>query len=117
MPGTQPRMSKPINIIVAAIFGGALLGSLASCDKATTVIGTKCGSDGDCNVAGQKCVAALAGTGPKICTRPCTGEYGAMGCPIDYDCRSADGTAFYCLKAPYTVDGSGTPVLFSKTCA
>jgi hypothetical protein len=55
-------------------------------------------------------------TGPKICTRSCTGEYGAMGCPIGFDCRSADGMAFYCLKATYTVDGSGTPVLYSKGC-
>src|SRR5579859_6175562 len=112
-------MPKPINIIVAAIFGSALFFALSSCNKATTIIGAKCGSDGDCNVAGQKCVAGLVGgmaTGPKICTHSCTGEYGPTGCPMGFDCRSADGMAFYCLKATYTVDGSGTPVLYSKGC-
>ncbi len=91
------------------------------CSGATTKIGTTCHSDGDCNVAGQKCVAGLiAGqpTGPKICTHPCTGEFGDNGCPIGYDCTVSDqaiGTT--CNVVPYAVDPTtGAPVLFGKSC-
>ncbi len=90
------------------------------CGSATTKIGTACKKTGDCNVPGQKCVpqyAMGAPTGASICTHSCQGEYGATGCPIGYDCSVNDmNIGLTCNKAPYSVDGSGTPLLFGKAC-
>jgi hypothetical protein len=99
-----------------------VLGALGCSSAATTKIGTACKTNGDCNVKGQSCVAGLVGgmpTGPKICTHPCTSEYGDNGCPIGFDCNVSDTSiGLTCNKAPYTVDPTtGTPSLFGKTCA
>src|SRR5262249_45576205 len=96
--------------------------ALASCRTATTKIGTSCRKDGDCNVAGQKCLPSLVtgqgATGDSVCTHSCTGEYGDTGCANGFDCRTIDtNLGSFCYKAPYTVGDNGAPVLFGKTCA
>ena len=73
-----------------------------------TVIGTPCLVDKDCNVNGQRCVAGLNG-GAKICTHACTGQTGAQGCPIGYDCTASDPaqpTVLTCNKEPYAFDAT-----------
>lgn len=89
------------------------------CTRAT-VIGTPCLVDKDCNVKGQICVAGVNG-GAKICTHACTGQTGASGCPIGYDCTAADPsspTVLTCNKEPYAFDAtSGAPLLFGKDCS
>lgn len=90
-------------IITIALFG---------CDKPTTKIGTACKSNGDCNVAGQKCVG-------NICTHPCQGEFGDSGCPIGFDCSIVDmNVGLTCNKVSYAFDPStGAPALFGKACS
>jgi hypothetical protein len=82
-----------------------------------TVIGTSCGSDGDCNVSGQHCVAGY--DGKKICTHTCSDQVGENGCPIGYDCTLADSKLGQptCNKVAYAADSTGAPLLFGKKCA
>lgn len=85
------------------------------CGSATK-IGTPCKADGDCNVVGQRCAPGLNG-GAKVCTKPCTANSGASGCPVGYDCGVTDpaiGTT--CNKVAYAVDAQGAPVLYGKSC-
>jgi hypothetical protein len=82
-----------------------------------TKIGTPCQKDGDCNVVGQRCVPSLNG-GPKVCTKPCSSNTGATGCPVGFDCGVTDpAVGPTCNKVSYAVDASGAPVLFGKSCS
>ncbi|HEY7956033.1 MAG: hypothetical protein ACHQ17_03725 [Polyangia bacterium] len=79
--------------------------------KGTTKIGASCHADGDCNVAGQKCVAS-------ICTHACAGQFGDQGCPIGFNCTAATpGAGLTCNKVPFSVDDGGVPLLFDKSCS
>lgn len=85
--------------------------------KGATIIGTSCKSDGDCNVDGQVCAPGFSG-GPSICTRKCTGNTGASGCPIGYDCFPTDESkGMTCNKVRYEFDAAGLPTLFGKDCS
>jgi hypothetical protein len=86
------------------------------CTKAT-VIGTACKADKDCNVKGQVCAPGFNG-GPSICTRACTANTGAAGCPVGYDCFPTDTTkGLTCNKTLYEVDKNGDPLLFGVDCS
>jgi hypothetical protein len=86
-----------------------------SCTKAT-VIGTACTADSDCNVKGQVCAPGF-NAGPKICTRICTGQTGATGCPAGYDCFPTDpAKGSTCNKALYELDANGNPLLIGVSC-
>ena len=79
--------------------------ALVGCTRAT-VIGTPCITDKNCNVKGQRCVAGPNG-GAQICTHACTGQTGADGCPIGYDCTAADPsspTVLTCNKESFAFD-------------
>src|SRR2546430_1020309 len=100
-----------IMLALAAVAGG--------CTRATA-IGTPCLADKDCNVKGQRCVAQPNG-GAKICTHPCSGQTGELGCPIGYDCTAADPaspTDLTCTKESFAFDATtGAPLLFGKDCS
>jgi hypothetical protein len=93
--------------------------AVAGCKRAT-IIGTPCVSDRDCNVAGQRCVAQ-AGAAFSICTHSCSGQTGALGCPIGYDCSAADASSpgeLVCNKERFAFDATtGAPLLFGKDCS
>jgi hypothetical protein len=92
---------------------------VTGCTRAT-VIGTPCVVDKDCNVKGQRCVAGLNG-GASICTHACTGQTGASGCPIGYDCTAANAANpgdLTCNKETFAFDATtGAPLLFGKDCS
>lgn len=95
----------------------ASLCALWACARAT-VIGTPCGSDRDCNVAGQVC--ASAGGAPRICTHACSAQSGPSGCPIGYDCTAADAppATTTCNKERFAYDPlTGAPLLFGRDCS
>jgi hypothetical protein len=87
------------------------------CTKAT-VIGTPCMVDKDCNVKDQVCAPGFNG-GASICTRKCTANTGATGCPIGYDCFPTDAAkGMTCNKSLYEVDAvSGKPLLIGVDCS
>lgn len=99
--------------LVSALSGLASVG----CTK-PTVIGTACTMDKDCNVEGQVCVAGYNG-GPSICTKKCTSNTGAMGCPIGFDCYPVDpAKGSTCTKSLYEVDATtGKPKLIGLDCS
>jgi len=108
-------MMRGVSLAIALVTAACGLG----CTRAT-VIGTPCLVDKDCNVKGQLCVAGING-GARICTHACTGQTGAAGCPIGYDCTAADPsspTVLTCNKEPYAFDATtGAPLLFGKDCS
>ncbi len=104
------------NFLALAMLLAPLLATPA-CTKAT-VIGTECKADADCNVKGQICAPGL-NAGPSICTHTCTGQSGAMGCPVGFDCFPSDPQkGSTCNKSLYDFDPlTGKPLLFGKDCA
>jgi hypothetical protein len=95
------------------------LAAAGGCARATA-IGTPCVADKDCNVKGQRCVAQPSG-GISICTHACSGQTGAQGCPVGYDCSAADASspsALTCNQESFAIDAAtGVPLLFGKDCS